>query len=191
MEMSLNELKYLCEVIHRDNPNKSLLPVLIALNYSHQANADFVIASQLCPDSKPYGYDIVRASVISDMFEIKKLQETGGYHVNYLKFRGYFKLIDTSHDDHALVKKIRLALNKSYGESSRTMLTPTLIFVFLYVVMFNIESSKELIERLKKQGVNYVSTAYKQLKQLDKLNLLTIKRFSVDNRKLGYGIQVC
>lgn len=70
------------------------------------------------------------------------------------------------------------------------MLTPILIFVYLSILANNIESSIELKQHLKNQDTSYTSIAHKQLKLLDKLNLLSISRYSDSNRKLGYKISI-
>lgn len=190
MEMSLNEIKYLCEVIHRDNPKKSLLPVLFAMNYLHQGDGEFVTASDMCPQKKKDGYHLVRNSAVVGMFDIKKRREEGGYHVNYLRFLGHYKRIGKNHEHHDLMRKIRITLNEHYGSNDRVQITPILIFVYLAVVANKITTSSELKQYLLLQGVSYVDIAYKQLKLLHRLNLLSIERCDDNNRKLGYTIQI-
>lgn len=110
--------------------------------------------------------------------------------MNYLRFLGHYKRIGKNHEHHDLMRKIRITLNEHYGSNDRVQITPILIFVYLAVVANKITTSSELKQYLLLQGVSYVDIAYKQLKLLHRLNLLSIERCDDNNRKLGYTIQI-
>lgn len=189
MEMSYHELKYLCETIHNEgSKKKSLIPILCALNYCHQTDTDFFTASILCPDRKKYGYTVISDSVVSDLFEIKKVKEAGGYYVNYLRYDCILDRIDKNNEHYEKIRKIRLALNKQYNDSIRTALTPILLLVYFHITMYNIKTSIELKKHLKKFNEDYVEIAHKQLRTLHQLNLIKIERCDENKRTLGYRI---
>lgn len=188
LELSLDETLKLAKICFDLNKRKSIVPIILAMHHVslRSKNNKMIVASKLCDKIGISAFATLAASPIKELFDVDKVQCESGWKENFVRFNNSECLLSDSDSDYCIAKKLRLALEKSYINSEKFMVSSAALLVYITLVRTSCTNTNDLNAELRKVDEHLTASVHKRLYILESLGLVSLER--IGGTRMGTSI---